>query len=53
VLGAHGDLRVDAAELQLWQEHTTGSFDLSWYDGGHFFLDDHIDAVAAQVNADG
>src|SRR5580693_7638927 len=53
VLGARGDLRVDAAELQLWEEHTAGSFDLSWYDGGHFFLDDHIDAVAAQVNAGG
>jgi surfactin synthase thioesterase subunit len=53
VLGARGDLRVDAAELQLWEDHTAGSFDLSWYDGGHFFLDDHIDAVAAQVNAGG
>jgi surfactin synthase thioesterase subunit len=53
VLGAHGDLRVDAAELQLWEEHTAGSFDLSWYDGGHFYLDDHIEAVAAQVNAGG
>ena len=52
-LGARGDLRVDAAELQLWQEHTAGSFDLSWYDGGHFYLDDHIEAVAAQVNAGG
>jgi surfactin synthase thioesterase subunit len=49
-LGARGDIRVSAAELQLWESHTAGSFDLSWYDGGHFFLDDHIDAVAAQVN---
>ncbi|HEY1842243.1 MAG TPA: alpha/beta fold hydrolase [Mycobacterium sp.] len=53
VLGARGDRRVDAAELQLWQEHTAGAFQLSWYDGGHFYLDDHIDAVVAQVNADG
>ena len=53
VLGARGDLRVDATELLLWQEHTAGSFDLSWYDGGHFYLDDHIEAVAAQVNAGG
>jgi surfactin synthase thioesterase subunit len=53
VLGARGDLRVDAAELALWEEHTAGSFDLSWYDGGHFFLDDHIEVVAAQVNASG
>ncbi|HYX97953.1 MAG TPA: thioesterase domain-containing protein [Mycobacterium sp.] len=53
VLGARGDLRVDAAELQRWEGHTAGSFDLSWYDGGHFFLDDHIEVVAAQVNAGG
>jgi len=42
-IGSRGELRVDATELELWQEHTAGSFDLSWYDGGHFFLDDHID----------
>jgi surfactin synthase thioesterase subunit len=53
VLGAHGDIRVDAAELQLWESHTAGGFGLTWYDGGHFFLDDHLDAVAAQVNAGG
>lgn len=50
-LGAHGDPRVDATELQQWESHTAGAFDISWYDGGHFFLDDHIDAVVAQVNS--
>jgi surfactin synthase thioesterase subunit len=53
VLGAHDDPRVDPAELQRWQGHTTGAFELDWYDGGHFYLDDHIDHVAARVNADG
>jgi surfactin synthase thioesterase subunit len=52
-LGAHGDLRVDAAELELWGNHTAGAFDLDWFDGGHFYLDDHIDDVAARVNAGG
>jgi surfactin synthase thioesterase subunit len=52
VLGARDDHRVDTAELRLWEDHTAGAFDLSWYDGGHFYLDDHIDAVAARVNAD-
>src|ERR1700759_5394712 len=52
-LGAHDDPRVDAAELQLWANHTSGTFDLNWYDGGHFYLDDHIDDIAARVNADG
>jgi surfactin synthase thioesterase subunit len=52
-LGAREDLRVDEAELRLWGTHTAGAFQLSWYDGGHFYLDDNIDAVAAQVNANG
>jgi surfactin synthase thioesterase subunit len=52
-LGAHGDPRVDAAELELWESHTAGAFDLNWYDGGHFYIDDHIDDIAARVNADG
>src|SRR5580693_1701614 len=52
VLGARDDHRVDAADLQLWEDHTAGAFQLSWYNGGHFYLDEHIDAVAAQVNAD-
>jgi surfactin synthase thioesterase subunit len=53
VLGARGDSRVDAAELQRWECHTAGAFELSWHDGGHFYLDDHIEDVAARVNANG
>jgi surfactin synthase thioesterase subunit len=52
VLGARDDHRVDATELQRWEDHTDGAFDLSWYHGGHFYLDEHINAVAARVNAD-
>ena len=52
VLGARDDHRVDATELQRWEDHTDGGFDLGWYDGGHFYLNDHINAVAARVNAD-
>ncbi len=52
VLGAHDDDRVDAEALRLWENHTAGAFELSLYDGGHFYLNEHIDAVAAQVNAD-
>jgi surfactin synthase thioesterase subunit len=53
VLGAHRDPRVAAAELQRWEGHTAGAFELHWYDGGHFYLDDHIDDVTARVNAGG
>ena len=52
VLGAHDDDRVDAEALRLWERHTAGAFELFLYDGGHFYLNEHIDAVAARVNAD-
>jgi surfactin synthase thioesterase subunit len=52
VLGAREDHRVDAETLRLWENHTVGAFELSLYDGGHFYLNQHIDDVAAQVNAD-
>ncbi len=52
VLGAREDHRVDAEALRLWENHTAGAFELSLYDGGHFYLNEHIDDVAARVNAD-
>jgi surfactin synthase thioesterase subunit len=52
VLGARDDHRVDSTALRRWEVHTAGDFELSLYDGGHFYLNDHIDAVAARVNAD-
>ena len=52
VLGARDDDRVDAEALRLWENHTAGAFELSLYDGGHFYLNEHIDPVAARVNAD-
>jgi surfactin synthase thioesterase subunit len=51
-LGGRGDRRVDVGSLQQWANHTEGTFTLSIYDGGHFYVNEHIDAVAAQVNAD-
>jgi surfactin synthase thioesterase subunit len=52
VLGARDDHRVDAAALRLWENHTAGAFGLFLYDGGHFYLNEHIDDVAARVNDD-
>jgi surfactin synthase thioesterase subunit len=51
VLGGHDDHRVGTEVLRLWDKHTNGSFELSLYDGGHFYVYDHVDAIAAQVNA--
>ncbi|SRX94673.1 Phenyloxazoline synthase MbtB (phenyloxazoline synthetase) [Mycobacterium tuberculosis H37Rv] [Mycobacterium shimoidei] len=52
-LGGRQDHRVDLASLQQWKVHTKAAFSLSLYDGGHFYITEHIQAVAAQVNADG
>ncbi|HUH72738.1 MAG TPA: thioesterase domain-containing protein [Mycobacterium sp.] len=52
VLGGRDDHRVDADALRRWENHTAGTFELSFYDGGHFYVNEHIDAVAALVNAD-
>lgn len=51
VLGGRDDHRIGAAVLRQWERHTAGSFALSLYDGGHFYVYDHVEAVAAQVNA--
>ncbi|OBH56664.1 thioesterase II family protein [Mycobacterium sp. E2479] len=51
VLGGRDDHRVTAGVLEQWERHTAGSFAVSLYDGGHFYVYDHVDAIAAQVNA--
>jgi surfactin synthase thioesterase subunit len=53
VLGGRDDHRIAIEVLRLWETHTTGSFDLSLYDGGHFYVYDHVEAIAEQVNHDG
>lgn len=52
VLGARDDHRVDPDALRLWQNHTAGAFEVFLYDGGHFYLDAHVGAVAERVNDD-
>lgn len=51
VLGGRDDHRVDTDVLKLWDRHTAGAFQMSLYDGGHFYLYDHVDEIAARVNA--
>ena len=52
-VGGRHDHRVDARSLRRWADHTRGRFTLSVYDGGHFYVNDHIDAVAGRVIGDG
>ena len=43
------DPRATPDELRPWAEHTTGSFELRVFPGGHFYLDEHRDAVLRLV----
>ncbi|GFG75364.1 thioesterase II family protein [Mycobacterium botniense] len=46
------DHRVDAASLRRWANHTEGRFTLSFFEGGHFYLNEHVDTLASRVLAD-
>lgn len=52
VLGGRADNRVGPELLHRWAQHTTGDCTVSLFDGGHFYLYEHIDAVANRVTAD-
>lgn len=51
-VGGRHDHRVDARSLRRWANHTRGRFTLSVYDGGHFYVNDHINALADRVISD-
>lgn len=53
VLGARDDARIDAGQLAGWAAHTTGGFNQTWYQGGHFYVFDQVEQIAAQVNSHG
>jgi surfactin synthase thioesterase subunit len=50
-VGGSGDHRIAPEPLQQWAAHTTGQFSFELFDGGHFYLNDHIDTLVEQVNA--
>ncbi|MEZ0053519.1 surfactin synthase thioesterase subunit [Mycobacterium sp. MAA66] len=49
-VGGRSDHRIDQDMLCRWETHTEGAFTLSMFDGGHFYVNDHLDAVAELVN---
>jgi mycobactin phenyloxazoline synthetase len=51
-VGGERDHRISRDMLASWETHTTGRFTLSRLDGGHFYLNDHLDAMAQLVSAD-
>jgi pyochelin biosynthetic protein PchC len=51
-LVGNDDPRVAIDEARAWREHTTGTFDLQIYSGGHFFLGANQDDVINAISAD-
>ncbi|MGH3675901.1 MAG: thioesterase II family protein [Mycobacterium sp.] len=49
-LGGRSDHRISEDMLQEWKFHTAGAFTLSLFDGGHFYVNDHVDAVAQLID---
>jgi surfactin synthase thioesterase subunit len=50
--GGRSDNRVDAGSLRRWAHHTNGSFGMSLFDGGHFFINEHTNTAANRVITD-
>ncbi|MEE6179672.1 non-ribosomal peptide synthetase [Mycobacterium sp. 050134] len=50
-LGGDRDHRISREVLASWETHTSGGFTASEFEGGHFYLNDHLDAVARMVSA--
>jgi mycobactin phenyloxazoline synthetase len=50
-VGGDRDHRISRDMLAGWETHTSGRFTLSALAGDHFYLNDHIDAVARMVSA--
>jgi surfactin synthase thioesterase subunit len=49
VLVGDSDPKTTVAEAEAWARHTTGSFDLQVFAGGHFFLTDHADQITKVI----
>ncbi|MFG2608496.1 thioesterase II family protein [Streptomyces sp. NPDC048514] len=49
-LGGDSDIRVAVEDLAAWSDHTTGTFELQVFPGGHFYLGDQKAAVVNTVS---
>ena len=50
-LTGDSDPKVDLDEVRQWSEHTDGPFEMKVMPGGHFFLNDNLDAVVGHIRA--
>ncbi|GGK57820.1 thioesterase II family protein [Nocardia camponoti] len=51
VLGGEDDPFVGPRDLRGWADCTTATAEVALFDGGHFFLDDNLDAIAEVLTA--
>ena len=49
VLVGDDDPHVSLAEATPWREHTTGQCDIEVFEGGHFYLNAHAEAVTGRI----
>lgn len=49
-LGGREDHRISVEMLHGWEFHTSGAFTCTLFDGGHFYINDHIDTVAELIS---
>lgn len=49
-VGGDRDHRIGEDMLRRWETHTTGAYTLSMFDGGHFYLNEHLEDVAELVH---
>lgn len=50
--GGRDDPWVGSEHLNSWKDQTQATFRLKTYDGGHFFLDAHREAILRELQAD-
>lgn len=51
VLVGDADPATSLGEASAWSEHTTGSFDMHVFPGGHFYLSDHQPEITNLIRA--
>lgn len=49
-VGGRSDHRVAQELLRRWELHTASEFKLTLFDGGHFYINDHVSSVAQLVS---
>jgi surfactin synthase thioesterase subunit len=52
VLTGNEDPKTTVVEASAWLDHTRGDFRLAVFPGGHFFLQDHQDAIGKEIAKD-